>query len=41
MLVKGSVPGKKGEILEIRSAYLTNKGKILLLEKVKKALARV
>jgi large subunit ribosomal protein L3 len=40
MLVKGSVPGKKGEILEIRSAYLTNKGKILLLEKVKKALAR-
>ncbi len=33
ILVKGSVPGPNKSLVEIRSKFLTNKGKILLLKK--------
>lgn len=41
ILVKGGVPGGKGTLLEIRIAYLSNRGKILLLNKVRKALNKI
>lgn len=41
LLLKGSVPGRKGTLLEIRSAYLTNRGKFLLLPKIRKVFAKL
>lgn len=41
LVVKGSVPGKKNSILEIRSSTLTNKGRVVITPKVEKYLLRL
>ncbi len=41
LIVKGSVVGKRGEILEIRSSTLSNHGSYILLPQVKKHLQKI
>lgn len=41
LLVKGSIPGPNKSLVELRSSYITNKGKLFLTSKVKKSLTKV